>query len=349
MDNNLNTNVYNMANFQRSTNANQAKTTSNDKTKTTENTKSNDKEQSTGPSVSLPEEGGAIKNPSNVREVKSQLGKDDFLKLLITQLQYQDPLEPMDNTAFIAQTAQFTALEQMQNLNQTMTSAQAFATIGKGVFMETRNEQTGQYEMIYGIVQSVDVINGKPYLNLSDGKSAPYEDISRVQDASSIDNSAMVSQAMSLIGKTVQGIRVDDELNPVAYIEGKVDFVKFVDGIPVLSVNGRDLYLGEVVSVSENTLLIGSEVNAVANESSETVKGNIENILLEDDKIYVKIEGNKNKFEIKDIGSLVSSLSLVGEEVKAGDISGKVSGVIIKEGDVYLQVGDKEISYKDVE
>ena len=62
MDNNLNTNVYNMANFQRSTNANQAKTTSNDKTKTTENTKSNDKEQSTGPSVSLPEEGGAIKN-----------------------------------------------------------------------------------------------------------------------------------------------------------------------------------------------------------------------------------------------------------------------------------------------
>lgn len=347
MDNSLNANVYNMANLKSTTNMQQVKSTSS-QTQPTAKTQT-DSEQSTGPTVSLPEQGGAIKNPSNVREVKSQLGKDDFLKLLVTQLQYQDPLEPMDNTAFIAQTAQFTALEQMQNLNQTMTSAQAFGTIGKGVFMETRNEQTGQYELIYGVVQSVDIINGKPYLNLSDGKSAPYEDISRVQDATSMDNSAMVSQAMSLIGKTVQGIRVDDELNPVGYIEGKVDFVKFVEGIPVLSVNGRDLYLGEVVSVSDDTLIIGSEVDAVVNESSETVKGNIENILLEDDKIYVKIEGNKNKFEIKDIGSLVSSLSLVGKEVKSGDISGKVDGVIIKDGNVYLKVGDKEVSYTDVE
>jgi flagellar basal-body rod modification protein FlgD len=45
------------------------------------------------------------------------LGKDEFLQLLTTQLQYQDPLNPMDNTAMIAQLAQFSALEQMENLN----------------------------------------------------------------------------------------------------------------------------------------------------------------------------------------------------------------------------------------
>jgi flagellar basal-body rod modification protein FlgD len=56
------------------------------------------------------------------REVNKELGKEAFLQLLVTQMQHQDPLEPMDNSQMIAQLAQFTSLEQMNNLNDNFTA-----------------------------------------------------------------------------------------------------------------------------------------------------------------------------------------------------------------------------------
>ncbi len=60
----------------------------------------------------------------NKKIQSGDLDKDAFLRLLVTQLQNQDPLNPMEDREFIAQMAQFSSLEQMQNLNKTLESTQ---------------------------------------------------------------------------------------------------------------------------------------------------------------------------------------------------------------------------------
>ncbi|HTR98266.1 MAG TPA: flagellar hook capping FlgD N-terminal domain-containing protein, partial [Bacteroidota bacterium] len=55
--------------------------------------------------------------PASTTTGNSIMGQDDFLKMLVTQLQNQDPLNPMDATQFASQLAQFTSVEQLNNIN----------------------------------------------------------------------------------------------------------------------------------------------------------------------------------------------------------------------------------------
>ena len=93
------------------------------------------------------------------------LGKDAFLQLLVTQLKYQDPLNPSTDTEFIAQLATFTQLEQLQNLNAATTSSQAFSLVGKNVVLNTKS-LTGEVSTVSGRVDFVSISKGKAYLSV---------------------------------------------------------------------------------------------------------------------------------------------------------------------------------------
>lgn len=92
----------------------------------------------------------AVGDPS-ARTAKNTLGKDDFLKLLTTQMQHQDPLAPMDNTQFVAQLAQYSSVEQLQNVGSrldtllvaaaTTNQLGATALVGKQILYRTDQVQ----------------------------------------------------------------------------------------------------------------------------------------------------------------------------------------------------------------
>ena len=86
------------------------------------------------------------------RKPKQELGKDDFLQLLIAQLTHQDPTSPMEDTQFIGQMAQFSSLEQMTNmnknfaaLNELMTGSSAVNAVGKKVDLDLGSSQVSGY------------------------------------------------------------------------------------------------------------------------------------------------------------------------------------------------------------
>jgi len=111
-----------------------------------------------------------IKDLKKTEEIVTQgnqnMGKDDFLKLMVAQLKYQNPMEPSKDLDFIAQTAQFSSLEQMTNLNTKVielisSNKQLYANtmIGRQITWTDEDDSIKS-----GIVSKVELNDGEPVL-----------------------------------------------------------------------------------------------------------------------------------------------------------------------------------------
>jgi flagellar basal-body rod modification protein FlgD len=194
---------------------------------------------------------------SAVSTGSSALGKDDFLKILITQLQNQDPTSPMDDKEFIAQMAQFSSLEQMQNLNTSMTNLISLQTqsnlISYGQFIgqevnwskiETDNAGNSTVTSGNGKVNSIAYTEDSVVFTLEDGTKVTPANISSMSTNSLENNLVLASQ---LIGKTVSYLNQNEE-----EVNSKVQSVSLKNGQIQLTLDdeaGSKITSGQITKI----------------------------------------------------------------------------------------------------
>lgn len=136
--------------------------------------------------------------PSNVRAVNhNSLGKNEFLKILVAQIRNQDPTKPMEDTQFISQMAQFSSLEQMQNVSKTNSLQQAMMSIGNDVKATISNGISGQ-ELVFGRIIGVQPKGDDIYLTLDSGRQIKDAEVDSLMGPE-----GMLQEAQNLVGKNV--------------------------------------------------------------------------------------------------------------------------------------------------
>ena len=141
--------------------------------------------------------GSSTKENSNKKA--DSVDKEQFLNLLVAQMKYQDPLEPMDNTEYVSQLATFSELEQMQNVAKTSEVSRATAMVGSLVTVEATNETTGATTEVTGKVDYVSVSGSNVKVSVND---VLYElsDVKQVFDTDFADARALAEEWASAYG-----------------------------------------------------------------------------------------------------------------------------------------------------
>lgn len=157
-------------------------------------------------------------NSQNVNNLKIQkenesLNMQDFLKLLVAQMTNQDAMNPMDNTEFISQMAQFSSLQAMADLSKIAIQGQAASLIGKNVVVADYNNK-GQLEVQEGIVERVTVHSGQTKLYVND-MEFDYSNVMEIKAVEQKEEDPM----LKIMGDILEGINnlnipVNEEIQP---------------------------------------------------------------------------------------------------------------------------------------
>ena len=207
------------------------------------------------------------------RQPKQEYDKDLFIKLLVAQMQYQDPLQPQDNGQFISQMATFSQLEQLQAMSASVNATNYFAMIGKGVFYADGTRMNGEEVetiMKSGVVDAVEYDGNGGYALSINGQLVKMEAVLAVVDANAVQGGS-VMDASHLVGKQVTGSYVqnkkDAEGNDVKddkgvvqtetiKVDGRVTKVSTKDGgvyVTIVDANGKehDVHVNNISEIRE--------------------------------------------------------------------------------------------------
>lgn len=129
---------------------------------------------------------GVTTPKSTTKQYNTSLGKDDFLKILITQLKNQDPASPLQDKDFIAQMAQFTSVEQLTNISTEMKLMRqsigvVSSLIGKSVTWSS-TDQAGKVIIKTGVVDSITMKDGNQYADVK-GEAVSLDRITKIENA----------------------------------------------------------------------------------------------------------------------------------------------------------------------
>jgi flagellar basal-body rod modification protein FlgD len=204
---------------------------------------------------------------SSTTTSKNSLGKDEFMRLLTTQMQYQDPLNPVDNSQMLAQLAQFSQLEQLQGLSSKIDSMVTASTantqmsatqlVGKQALFEADriglvagSTSTFTLSLAGASVDTTAVIsdaNGKVVRTLTLGALAAGT--SEVPWNGLDDTGSPLPSGeyfLSVAGKTADG----SEVLAAASVKATITGVEYDSGVAMLKVAGRTIPLSSVLEIS---------------------------------------------------------------------------------------------------
>lgn len=192
------------------------------------------------------------------RTPKTELGKNDFLELLAAQLSYQNPLEPMTDTAFVAQLAQFSSLQQMENMSNALTTSQYYDMVGRYVYAEVKLD-TGEQALVHGNVDRVILKDGKAFAQVGD-YLIDCSKITQVMDKDILNGNTPLLENANLIGKYIRANSFNDKGEAAGVITGECTRVTIEDNVLIAYLDsGEKVGVGDIIDISNSPFPTGED------------------------------------------------------------------------------------------